>query len=187
MEYSFSSIRHDLNTDTELDDEFALGFKHAGTWWKVENLDKDSGMFDVELENKLKQIREYLKNTGLKAWHPPAKTGFFRHLVVRKSYHNNELLFNLVTSSSNLKSFNIQGFNNLLTTLFNERKAGLIHTINDDVADRSKLENGNSQLIDGKQVINEKILGLDFEISMESFFKPIQNVQKSSIKKLLII
>ena len=41
MEYSFSSIRHDLETDKELDDEFSLGFKHAGTWWKVENLDKD--------------------------------------------------------------------------------------------------------------------------------------------------
>lgn len=171
MEYSFSSIRHDLETDTELDDEFALGFKHSGTWWKVENLDKDSGMFDLDLENKLKEIRTHLKNTGLKAWHPPAKTGFFRHLVVRKSYADDQLLFNLVTSSSGLEKFNIQDFNQLLSTLFEERKAGLIHTINDDVADRSKLENGNSQLIDGNLVIIEKILGLNFEISMESFFQ----------------
>ena len=171
MEYSFSSIRHDLETNKELDDEFALGFKHAGTWWKVENLDKDSGMFDLELENKLKEIREHLKNTSLKAWHPPAKKGFFRHLVVRKSYANNQLLFNLVTSSSNLKSFNIKEFNKFLSELFKERKAGFIHTINDDVADRSKLENGNSELIDGKEVIIEKILGLNFEISMESFFQ----------------
>jgi len=171
MEYSFSSIRHDLVTDKEFDDEFALGFKHSGTWWKVENLDKDSGMFDRELENNLFEIRKYLEITGLPAWHPPAKTGFFRHLVARKSYANNQLLFNLVTSSNGAKKFDVYGFNDLLTSLFKNRKAGLIHTINDDVADRSKLENGKSKLIDGNSVIVEEILGLEFEISMESFFQ----------------
>ena len=171
MEYSFSSIRHDLVTNKEFDDEFALGFKHSGTWWKVENLDKDSGMFDRELENNLFEIRKYLENTGLPAWHPPAKTGFFRHLVARKSYANNQLLFNLVTSGKGIKKFDVYGFNDLLTSIFKNRKAGLIHTINDDVADRSKLENGKSKLIDGNSVIVEEILGLEFEISMESFFQ----------------
>jgi 23S rRNA (uracil1939-C5)-methyltransferase len=37
MEYSFSSIEHDLKTGEELDDAFALGFKRRGTWWKVES------------------------------------------------------------------------------------------------------------------------------------------------------
>ena len=45
MEYSFSEIRHDLETDEKVDD-FGLGFKHRGTWWAVENLDADSGLFD---------------------------------------------------------------------------------------------------------------------------------------------
>ena len=35
MEYSFSCIEHDIEKDEELDDVFALGFKHRGTWWKV--------------------------------------------------------------------------------------------------------------------------------------------------------
>ena len=43
MEYSFSEIRHDLETDEKIDD-FGLGFKHRGTWWAVENLDRDSGL-----------------------------------------------------------------------------------------------------------------------------------------------
>ncbi len=75
MEYSFSVIRHDIETDQEHDD-FALGFKHSGTWWKVENLDKDSGLFDIEFENKLKEIRLYLEKTGMPAWHPPKKKVF---------------------------------------------------------------------------------------------------------------
>ncbi len=40
MEYSFSEIRHEIADNTEHDD-FGMGFKHTGTWWKVENLDKE--------------------------------------------------------------------------------------------------------------------------------------------------
>ena len=171
MEYSFSTIRHDINTNEELDDEFALGFKHRGTWWKVENLDKDSGMFDNELENKLKDIRIYLENTGFKAWHPPKKHGFFRHLVVRKSYAKDLLLFNLVISNENKNEFKALEFGKFLQELFKNRFAGLIVTINNDVADRAKLEKGGSNLILGQESITENILGLSFEISMASFFQ----------------
>ncbi len=170
MEYSFSVIRHDLLRDEEVDD-FGLGFKRTGTWWKVENLDADSGMFDQELESKLSEIRKWLEGTGLPAWHPPKKEGFFRHLVVRKSFSRNQLLMNLVTSSRGLDSFNKDDFKDLLIDLFGERLAGYIHTVNDDVADRAKLEHGPSDLVWGEPVIIETVLGLDFEISMQSFFQ----------------
>ena len=171
MEYSFSTIEYDLNKNTVVDDSFALGFKRKGTWWMVENLDKDSGLFDKELEDSLNNIRTYLKETNLPAWHPPKKIGFFRHLVVRKSYTNNQLLFNLVTSSKGLKKFDAKKFGKFLNGLLNERFAGLIHTINDDVADREKLDKGSSKLVLGKTTIEENINGLDFEISMQSFFQ----------------
>ncbi|MCT4579784.1 MAG: 23S rRNA (uracil(1939)-C(5))-methyltransferase RlmD [Flavobacteriales bacterium] len=170
MEYSFSVIRHDLETNEEHDD-FALGFKHRGTWWKVENLDKESGLFDAEFENKLKEIRVYLENTGLPAWHPPKKEGFFRHLVVRKSFADDELLINLVTSSINKKAFDTMAFVAFLQGLLGKRLAGFIHTINDDVADRAKLEKGPSDTAWGKSTIIERVLGLQFEISMQSFFQ----------------
>ncbi len=170
MEYSFSVIRHDIETGEEHDD-FALGFKHRGTWWKVENLDKESGLFDAEFENKLKEIRVYLENTGLPAWHPPKKEGFFRHLVVRKSFADDELLINLVTSSTNKKAFDTMAFVEFLQGLLGERLAGFIHTINDDVADRAKLEKGPSDTAWGKSTIIERVLGLQFEISMQSFFQ----------------
>ena len=46
-----------------MDDTFSLGFKRKGTWWIVENLDTDSGLFDKELESRLNEIRKYLKDT----------------------------------------------------------------------------------------------------------------------------
>jgi 23S rRNA (uracil1939-C5)-methyltransferase len=170
MEYSFSEIRHDIHTNTEHDD-FGLGFKHTGTWWKVENLDKESGLFDKEWEDNLHKVRAHCESTGLSAWHPPKKTGFFRHIVVRKSFADNELLINLVTSSAGVKTFNKQAFVALLQDILGNRLGGVIHTINDDVADRAKLEHGPSDVIFGKSTIIERILGLQFEISMQSFFQ----------------
>ena len=171
MEYSFSCIRQDLESGEEIDDAFALGFKTRGTWWKVENLDKESGLFDQELENKLKDIRNFLESSGLPAWHPPQKKGFFRHLVVRKSFDQDQLLINLVTSSQGLKSFDRKAFGDFMQDLLGKRLAGLQHTINDDVSDRAKIENGNNELIYGEPVVLEALLGLKFEISMESFFQ----------------
>jgi len=171
MEYSFSTIRKELSTGEELDDQFALGFKTRGTWWKVENLDKEDGLFDAEFERLVKDVRLFLENTGLPAWHPPKKEGFFRHLVVRKSFDVNKVLVNLVTSSQGLSKFDRTEFSEFMQTLLGDRLAGLQHTINDDVADRAKIENGNNQLLFGSPVVLEKLLGLQFEISMESFFQ----------------
>ena len=171
MEYSFSCIEHCLEKNEEKDDAFALGFKRRGTWWKVESLNKPSGLFDIEWEEILVQVRFFLEKTGLKAWHPPQKVGFFRHIVVRKSFMSDQLLVNLVTSSEELDQFDIDAFGSFLKQLFGNRIAGLLHTINDNVADRAKIENGNSQLLFGENFIEENLLGLKFQMSMESFFQ----------------
>ena len=171
MEYSFSCIAHNIYTDEEVDDAFALGFKHRGTWWKVESLDKPSGLFDKEWETFLKEFRDYLQNTGLPAWHPPKKEGFFRHIVVRKSFYQDKLLVNLVTSSENIKNFDLSACGEFLKEKQGSRIAGFQHTINDNVADRAKIENGNTTLVFGENHVIEQLSGLDFEISMESFFQ----------------
>ncbi len=171
MEYSFSSIEHDVETGEEKDDAFALGFKRRGTWWKVENLNKESGLFDRQWETELIRVRDFLKQTGLPAWHPPKKTGFFRHIVVRKSFFADQLLINLVTSSEGIEQFDTAAFSDFLLSILGKRLAGFQHTVNDNVADRAKIENGQNQLLYGEEKIIEDLLGLKFEISMESFFQ----------------
>lgn len=171
MEYSFSSIEHDRETGEDIDDAFALGFKRRGTWWKVESLDAPSGMFDEQWETLVKEVRDLLESTGLPAWHPPKKEGFFRHIVVRKSFHEDKLLLNLVTSSQGAKKFDSQILVDFLKEKLGDRLAGLQHTLNDNVADRAKIENGTYTLLSGQPVVVEELLGLKFEISMESFFQ----------------
>lgn len=170
MEYSFSAIGHDPKTGEDFDG-FALGFKHRGTWWMVENLDTDSGMFDADLESRLHEMRQWCENTGLPAWHPPRREGFFRFFVVRKSYFQNKLLLNLVTTSDDLERFDAEGFVAMVRGLWGDKVAGVLHTLNDDRGERVEARAGNSTLLWGDSTITERINGLDFSISMASFFQ----------------
>ena len=170
MEYGFSAIGYDRVAKRDKD-EFTLGFKRRGVWWMGDNLDKDSGLFDKQLEDNLKNIRNYCQETGLQPWHGPKKEGFFRFFVVRKSYKTDQLLFNLVTTSYDLPKFDLKKFANYLVALFGDRVAGLLHTINDEIGDRTIATTGSINLVYGQDKIVEELLGLNFEISMKSFFQ----------------
>lgn len=170
MEYSFSAIGYNSGTREDYDG-FALGFKSGGTWWLVENLDKSCGLFDEAFELKLKDLRNYLESTGLPAWHYPRKEGFFRYVVVRKSFSENAFLLSLVTSLSHTDEFDSNAFVSKTREIFGERLVGISHTINHDVADRAKITNGTVKHLFGKESLIEKINGLQFEVSLESFFQ----------------
>jgi 23S rRNA (uracil-5-)-methyltransferase RumA len=134
-------------------------------------LDRDSGLFDQELEEQLRHIRQWCIDTGLPAWHPPAHHGFFRYLVVRKSFATNELLINLVTSEREVETFDTNAFVACLQKHLGARLAGVIHTINPNTGDRIDPLSGQTNLLWGSPVIVENIHGLKFEISMTSFFQ----------------
>ena len=170
MEYGFSAIGYDRIEKTDKD-EFTLGFKRRGVWWMGDNLEKDSGLFDKQLEDNLKNIRKYCKETGLQPWHGPKREGFFRYFVVRKSFKTDELLCNLVTTSDDLDKFDLNKFAAFLKDILGDRLAGLLHTINDETGDRTIATSGSLELVYGKDKIVEELLGLNFEISMKSFFQ----------------
>lgn len=170
MEYSFSTLISELGTGEE-SEGFAFGFKRRGQWWAVENLEADSGLFDAQFEGAMLRIRQYCAQTNLPPWNPAKSQGFFRFLVVRKSYVHDELLFNLVTTSTDIDQFDKMAFVDLLKEILGDRLAGVIHTINDEVGDVAKQPAEQSTLLYGKEKIVENILGLDFEISMQSFFQ----------------
>jgi len=170
MDYSFSSIGYNKEFN-KIIDEFSLGFKKINTWWIVENLEKDSGLFDKSWEDSIKEIRKYCIKTELPAWNIPQKKGFFRNLVVRKSIINNNFLVELITSSENIKKFKSNEFCEKIINLHQNRIEGIIHTINDNISDRLDYSKAKSNLLFGSNIIHESILDLKFEISMNSFFQ----------------
>ena len=170
MEYSFSAIVHNPESG-EKEDRFGLGFKRRGTWWAVENLNRDSGLFDSDVENTLPQLRAWFESTGLPAWHPPRREGFFRFLVVRKSIATQRLLINLVTTSDSITDFDRNAFVGQLQELLGDRIQGVLHTINDDKGERVEARGGASTCIFGKVYLTETLHGLDFDVEMASFFQ----------------
>jgi len=170
MEYSFSAIIHDPVAHAKVDG-FGLGFKRRGTWWAVENLNADSGLFDAEVENALPELRKWFESTGLPAWHPPQRNGFFRFLVVRKSIANQGILVNLVTTSDALDQFSSEAFVQWLRDRFGQRLQGVLHTINDDKGERVEARAGDSHCIYGVPYVTESLHGLEFDVEMASFFQ----------------
>lgn len=170
MEYSFSAVESNPITGDE-SEGFALGFKKRGQWLSVETLLKDTGMFDPQLENAMPRISEFFTERKHQAWHPKNHNGFCRFLTVRKSFKTDSLLINLVTTSSEVDDFDLEGFKNLLLDILGDRLSGFLHTINDDRGDRPNTSDGSRTLVYGNDTLIEEINGLDFKISLESFFQ----------------
>lgn len=170
MEYSFSAVEYNRNTDVERMG-FALGFKKRGQWLSVEPMLKDSGMFDKQLEDAFPRITSHFLDKGHTAWHARSHDGFCRFITVKKSFLNNSLLVNLVTTSSEISIFDLEGFKTLMMDILGDRLSGLLHTINDDRGDRPNTSDGHRTLVYGKDTLVEEINGLKFSISLESFFQ----------------
>jgi len=170
MEYSFSAVAA-LPEEERYVDRFVLGFKKRGQWLAVEPLEKDSGLFDAQWENALPQVAAFFTEREHSAWHSRLNEGFCRILAVRKTFHDQKLLINLVTSSSELQHFDAAAFTALLQQILGERLGGVLHTINDDRSDRPKAHEGEQRLLYGQSSLEELILGLRFKISPQSFFQ----------------
>ncbi len=171
MEYSFSTIIWSDELKKDIDD-FGLGFKHRGQWRVVDNMEADSGLFDKQIEDNISTIRKWCEKSGLPAWHPVRHHGFYRYLTVRKSFFTDKILFKLSTSSSHLDQFDNEGFVALFKSIFGERLAGIVHTINNGQGDRTQDEDLSSTVIFGEDNLEEKIHDLHFDVSIGSFFQP---------------
>jgi len=92
-------------------------------------------------------------------------------LMVRKSYIDGKLLVSLQTGDDGIEKFDFQKFAEFLVTRFPDRIAGVMHTLNADKGDRFNNNPEGSTLLYGENYIIENLLGLEFKISLSSFFQ----------------
>ncbi len=100
MEYSFSPRRwlsdDEINREEFVDDSgFAAGLHAPGRFDKILNL-HECHLQDPISFKLLDFVRNYALKHNIEAFDTFEKTGFFRHLVIRKSYHTSDLMVNLV-------------------------------------------------------------------------------------------
>lgn len=159
MEFSFG--------DTCKNGELALGMRKRNSYYEVENV-FECKLVDEDYRIILKSILGYFKSKNATFYHKNNHTGMLRHLVVRKSYKTQQILINLITSSQ--IDIDISDFAELILNLDLKGKiCGILHTINDSVADIVKCD--KLKVLYGQNYFIEQILDLNFKISAFSFFQ----------------
>lgn len=159
MEFSFG--------DAEKDGPMTLGMHRKYSSYDIITVD-GCKLVSEDFSTILNHVLAYCKAHNLPYYKKLQHTGFMRYLVVRQSKNFGDLLINIVTSSQS--DFTFDELAQELTQLpLHGQVAGVLHTITDTLADAIKPD--SVKIVYGKEMISEKILGLQFNISPFSFFQ----------------
>jgi len=159
MEYSFG--------DNEKDGPLMLGLHEQGSFYNIVKTD-GCQITDGDFNAIQTAVLGYFAQTGDSYFHKRSHEGFLRHLVVRKGKHTGDLLINLATTTQG--TLDEAAFVKCLLELpLIGQIRGILHTQNDGIADVVKAE--TAKTLYGEDKIEDKILGLTFEITSFSFFQ----------------
>jgi 23S rRNA (uracil1939-C5)-methyltransferase len=145
------------------------GFYRSGTH-KIVPID------ECHIEDKragviLKEIKSLIKQFRYEPYNEDTRTGIFRHILIRTSYHYDEIMVTLVTNADEFK-----GKNNFVKELI--KRVPSIKTVvqNINTRDTNVILGEKERILYGSGTIKDSILGVDFIISSKSFFQvnPIQ-------------
>ena len=160
MEYTFG--------DEEKGGPLVLGLHKRGRFYEI--IDTDGcNIADKDFTKIRKNTMKYFRNLNTPHYNKRSHKGTLRHLIIRKSLSTGEILINLVTTSQGVIDTDDLVKNLLGIKGLDGRITGILHTINDGLADAVKVD--ELHLLYGKDYIMEKILGLKFKISPFSFFQ----------------
>lgn len=159
MEFSFG--------DNGAEGELCLGMRKRESNYEVVNADCCQ-IVNPDIRKVLSCVLEFFKEAGEKFYHKLRHTGTLRHLLVRRGHFSKEILINIVTTSE--LSVDIEPLKDKLLALELEGEIkGISHIINDGIADVVKAD--EIRLLYGQDYFNESLLGLNFKISIFSFFQ----------------
>ena len=163
MEFSFGN--------TVKDGPLTLGLHKKGSFYDIMEVpecrivDED---FRAVLTETLAVCREY----RLGFYHKMTHIGYLRHLLVRKAAHTGEMLVDLVTSSQapeDEAKFLQEFTERVLRSVSQGTVVSVLHTVNDSLSDT--IQNDRTDILYGRDYIEEILLGLHFNISAFSFFQ----------------
>ena len=181
MEYTFG--------DEVKGGPLTLGMHRAGQYLSVVTVD-GCQLVDRDFSLILSSVLDFCLSKGYRKYNKRSHKGLMRNLIIRKGERTHELLISIVTASADHISadravegnpdeasapqetvtFDDEGFLKLLLGLKLENTiAGVLHTYNDNISDKVTPE--RVELLYGRDYYREKIMGLDFQVSLFSFFQ----------------
>ncbi len=160
MEYTFG--------DEEKGGPLVLGLHRRGKFYEIVDTD-GCNIVDKDFTLIRQRVMKYFRELNIPHYNKRSHEGILRHLVVRKALSTGEILINLVTTSQG--KVDMANFSKNLAELegLDGIIVGILHTINDGLADTVKAD--KLYLLYGRDYIVEEILGLKFKISPFSFFQ----------------
>lgn len=161
MEFTFG--------DEVKDGPLALGMHKRGSFYDIVPV-TECCIVDEDYRIILTCVLDYYRKLGTEFYHRLRHTGCLRHLLVRKAKRTGEILLALVTTTQGDAA--LEGLTERLLELeprLSGSFAGILHTINDSVADTVK--NEETTVLYGRDYFYEELMGLEFKISAFSFFQ----------------
>lgn len=163
MEFTFG--------DTEKDGPLALGMHRSGSMHDIVTV-SDCCIIDEDYRRILRASRDYFgahhARGEISFYHRIQGKGYLRHLIVRKAAATGEILVDLVTTTQ--EEHDLEPYVDRLRALeLSGSIVGILHTVNDSVADVVKDE--GTEILFGQDHFYEELLGLRFRITPFSFFQ----------------
>ena len=159
MEFTFG--------DEYMGGPLALGMHKRGSFYDIVNV-AECRIIDADYRNILIATRDYFAEQEIPFYHRLKHTGYLRHLLVRKAAKTGEIMVAIVTSTQ--LDFDMSGYVEMLRSLeLKGEIVSILHTFNDSQADM--VQSDRTEILYGRDYINEKVLGLDFRITEFSFFQ----------------
>lgn len=166
MEYSFG--------DCEIGGELMLGLHRRGSMYDVLTA-SDCRIVHGDFNRIVAAVLDFCRKRHWSWLHKRTHEGYLRHLLVRRARATGEILVDLVTGSRYCGPAGEEhkALEELVPALLQlpleGRIAGILHTVNDSLADI--VRDDGTEILYGKDYFTEHLLGLQFRITPFSFFQ----------------
>jgi len=164
MEFAFGDEGKDSNQ------ALALGIRKRRSYYEVATLE-NCELIPEDFRKIALHVQAYFREAGETFFHRKRHTGNLRHLVLRRGEFTGQVLICLSTTSK-LEAKLAPLITGLLQLKLDGEIVGILHSINDGVADVVK--DDNIHILWGQDHFRERLTvphGLDFTVSAFSFFQ----------------
>lgn len=159
MEFSFG--------DAEKDGPLTLGLHRKCSTYDVLSA-KDCAIVSKDYNRIVECIERYFREHPAAVYRKMQHTGYLRHVLIRRSVKSGDILIALVTTSQEEHDLT-QLKEELLTLPLEGQISGILHMINDGVADT--VQSDETRVLYGREDFYEELLGLRFRVTPFSFFQ----------------
>lgn len=156
--------------DDKKDGPLNLGMHQKRSFYNILNAD-NCDLISDEMKEVVSKTLFFFREKGFRYYHRRIFKGYLRYLVLRKSFFENKLLVNIVTSSDYNydKQTEEEVLNEYVDYINKDYIAGIFHTINNQVSDAVKCD--DIELLYGTDCLTERVCDIYFKISLFSFFQ----------------